>query len=101
MADLGLSEFTFEFSFLYEQVSKNWNNLQTFPLLPSLIKENKIGWDAMLPTKGAMYYYQFKQSELFYRGNAKYISDGTYHAPYFRIKLHKADYNKQHRILWK
>jgi hypothetical protein len=100
MADLGISEFTFEFSFLYEQTFMKWKKLVTYPLLPSLIEEKKKGWDALLQTKGAKYYYQFKRSELLSRSNARHISNGPYNSPYFRIKLHKADCNLQHRILW-
>ena len=100
MADLGISEFTFEFSFLYEQTFKNWGNLVTYPLLPNLIDEKNLGWDAMLLTKGAKYYYQFKRSEFLSRSNARHISNGHYNSPYFRINLHKGDCNMQHRLLW-
>jgi hypothetical protein len=100
MADLGISEFTFEFSFLYEQTFRNWGNLVTYPLLPNLIDEKNVGWDAMLHTKGAKYYYQFKRSELLSRSNAKHISNGPYGSSYFRINLHKGDCNMQHRLLW-
>lgn len=100
MADLGLPEFTFGFAFLYEQTWKHWRSLRGFPLLPSLQDEKKLAWDAMLPTVGSNYYYQFKRSELLQRKNAKHISMGPYHAPYFRFNLHKANFNLQHRLLW-
>ena len=100
MVDLGISEFTFGFAFLYEQANRSWNSLKGVPLLPSLQAETAVGWDAMIPTRGKNYYYQFKLSEFLVRGNAKYIFNGRYRDPYFRIKLHKSNFNQQHRLLW-
>jgi hypothetical protein len=100
VADLGISEFTFGFAFLYEQTLKKWGSIRSAPILPSLLDEADKGWDAKIPTKGKDYYYQFKLSELLSRPNAKYIAEGSYLSPYYRIKLHKAHSNQQHRRLW-
>lgn len=100
MADLGISEFTFGFAFLHEQTLKKWGSIKSFPVLPSLIDEADSAWDAHLPTYGKEFYYQFKLSELLSRRNAKYIAKGPYSGPYYRIKLHKAHCNQQHRKLW-
>jgi hypothetical protein len=43
--------------------------------------------------------YQFKLSEYLSRANAKYINDGTYTDPYFRLALHRRDNNRQHNRL--
>ena len=100
MADLGLSEFSFGYAFLHKQTLHKWGSIRGFPILPSLRREARTGWDARLPTKGKDYYYQFKLSERFSRGNSKFIADGTYSSPYYRIKLYKANNNQQHRHLW-
>ena len=99
MADLGISEFTFGYAFLYEQTSKNWGSVVSIPILPSLYNEKKLGYDAKLPLKGKTFYYQFKTSELLKSSNSKYIKEGPYSGPYYRIKLHRAFNNNQHRIL--
>ena len=69
------------------------------PVLPSLQQEQSIGWDAHLPLNGTDFYYQFKLSDYLYRNNANYISDHTYHGPYYRLALHKKDSNRQHNRL--
>lgn len=100
MVELGISEFTFGYAFLYEQTLKNWGSLVATPILPSLQQEADLGWDARLPIRGCDFYYQFKLSDLLERGNAKFIADGTYEESYYRIKLHARNFNRQHRMLW-
>lgn len=46
-----------------------------------------------------MLFFQFKLSEYLFRSNAKYIREGTYPGPYFRLSLHRRDNNNQHRLL--
>src|ERR1700741_859207 len=99
MAITGISEFTFGFAFLFEQTNRNWRNLTAAPLLPSLRQEADDAWDARLPLRGIDFYYQFKLSDYLWNGNAKYIKDGTYNSPYYRIALHKNNRNQQHRRL--
>ena len=100
MIAIGISEFTFGFAFLFEQTQRNWNQLSAVPILPSLQQEADDAWDARLPIVGTDFYYQFKLSDYLSHGNAKYIADGTYDDPYYRIALHRRDYNRQHRRLW-
>lgn len=99
MSATGISEFTFGFAFLYEQTAQHWTGLKAAPILPSLQQEAHDAWDAKLPTLATDYYYQFKLSDYLTRGNAKYIADGTYTTPYFRIALHRRDNNRQHMRL--
>lgn len=99
MGIVGISEFTFGFAFLYEQTTANWGDVKAAPVLPSLQQEQAVGWDAHLPLSGVDYYYQFKISDYLYRGNAKYIDDGTYDLPYYRIALHRKNGNRQHQRL--
>lgn len=99
MADLGISEFTFGFAFVSEQIRKNWGKIVSLPIFPSLIREKSVGYDVELPMKGKTFYYQFKTSELLRRKNSKYIRDGTYSGSYYRIKLHRMFNNNQHRML--
>ena len=96
---LGISEFTFGFAFLFEQTRAHWGNLRIAPILPSLWAENDRGWDANLPVNGTDFYYQFKLSDFMVRPTAAHWRDGPYQGPYFRIRLHKHDQNKQHRLL--
>jgi hypothetical protein len=99
MADIGISEFTFGYAFLYEQTQANWGDLKAAPVLPSLKQEEEEGWDARLPLNATDFYYQFKLSEHLSRGNATYLKDGTYNTPYYRVWLHRRDGNRQHRRL--
>ncbi len=99
MAIVGISEFTFGFAFLYEQTHGHWGNLRAAPVLPNLQQEQEEGWDANLPLNGTDFYYQFKLSDYLWRGNAKFIADGTYDGPYYRIALHRKNNNQQHQRL--
>ncbi|MFZ3170175.1 MAG: hypothetical protein WA130_21395 [Candidatus Methanoperedens sp.] len=101
MVEIGISEFTFGYAFLYEQTRRNWGSLMAAPVLPSLRQETEEGWDAQLPRRGCDFYYQFKLSDRLERGHAKFIADGTYRRPYYRIKLHARNFNRQHRELWR
>lgn len=100
MVAIGISEFSFGFAFLYELTQAKWGGITAAPILPSLQKEKDEGWDAKLPVAGTPFYYQFKLAQYLERSNATYRKDGTYSASYFRIDLHKRDYNRQHRLLW-
>lgn len=100
MVELGLSEFTFGYAFLYEQTLRNWGSLVAAPILPSLRQEAEQGWDARLPKLGCDFYYQFKLSDLLKSAIAKFIADRTYGGPYYRIKLYAHKCNRQHRVLW-
>lgn len=99
MAEIGISEFTFGYGFLFEQTRANWGDLRAAPVLPSLWQEEELGWDARLPVNGTDFYYQFKLSDYLSRGNAKYIRNGTYSGPYYRIWLHRRNGSQQHRRL--
>jgi len=99
MAQVGISEFTFGYAFLFEQTQANWAGLTAAPVLPSLQKEEEQGWDARLPLIGTDFYYQFKLADYLSRSNASYLADGTYNAPYYRIRLHRRNGSQQHRRL--
>lgn len=99
MAEIGISEFTFGYAFLYEQTLANWGDLKAAPVLPSLQQEEEQGWDARLPLNGTDFYYQFKLSDYLWRGNATYLRDGTYNSSYYRFWLHQRNNNQQHRRL--
>src|SRR5882724_3137087 len=75
MAEVGMSEFQFGFGFLYEQTQRHWPNLRIAPVLPSLQREQQLGWDAHLPVRATDYYYQFKLTDYLVRSNATYIKD--------------------------
>jgi hypothetical protein len=99
MVAIGISEFSFGYAFLYEQTQAHWNNLTAAPILPSLQQEANAGWDVHLPMVGEAFFYQFKLSDYLFRHNARYIRDGTYTGPYYRIVLHRRENNRQHRLL--
>ena len=99
MAQIGISEFTFGYAFLFEQTQANWAGLTAAPVLPSLQEEGEQGWDAHLPLDGTDFYYQFKLSDYLQRMNATYLDDGTYSSPYYRIWLHRRNNSQQHRRL--
>ena len=62
MAEIGISEFTFGYAFLYEQTRANWGGLTAAPVLPSLQQEEEQGWYAHLPLEGTDFYYQSSNS---------------------------------------
>lgn len=97
--NVGISEFTFGYAFLFEQTQANWGGLKAAPVLPSLRQEADQGWDAQLPTHGTDFYYQFKLSDYLWRRNARYLRDATYNSPYYLIWLHRRNNNQQHRRL--
>jgi hypothetical protein len=99
MVPVGFSEFTYGFAFLFEQVNANWGGLTAAPILPSLQQEQFQGWDVSIPMFGVPFFYQFKIPQYLSAGNAMYIDDGTYQGAYYRIDLHRRDYNLQHRTL--
>ena len=99
MASAGISEFSFGFAFLHEQTVRNWTQLVAAPVLPSLRREADEGWDARLPTRGIDFYYQFKLSDCLERSNAKFIRDGSYNDPYYRISLYRRNNSAQHNRL--
>ena len=97
VAQIGISEFTFGFAFLREQV--NLQDIVGYPALPSLSAENSLGWDAAItPTEGTVIFYQFKMSEYLSHGNSKHVEDGMY-SSYYRFFLHPDGGNRQHRLL--
>lgn len=100
MADLGISEFSFGYAFLFEQTQRNWGDLIAAPVLPSLQQEANVGWDVHLPLVGQDFYYQFKISKRMHGVRARFLADGTYDAPYYQIDLHSRDFNRQHRTLF-
>lgn len=95
--DLGISEFTFGYAFLFEQTQRSWGGLKAAPVLPSLVQEAGLGWDAMLPTAAADFYFQFKMAERMVRASALHAAFGI---PHFRFGLHRRDGSRQHRNLW-
>jgi len=101
MVEIGISEFTYGYAFLYEQTQAIWTDLKAAPVLPSLKQEEDEGWEARLPLVGVDFYYQFKLSDYLSRGNATYLKDNTYTGPYYRFWLHQRDNNRQHKRLRK
>ena len=107
MVSTGLSEFTFGFGFLHEQITRlrqltfddEGTRLTGAPVFPSQQFEAERGYDIFLPTSGGDYYFQFKASDYYSHRRSMWRADGTHNGPYYRIKLHKPNYNKQHRVL--
>lgn len=99
MVSIGISEFTYGFAFLFEQVNANWIGVDAAPILPSLQTEQMSGWDVSIPMFGVPFFYQFKIPEYLSAAHATYIADGTYTCPYYRIDLHRRNNNNQHRRL--
>lgn len=46
MAEIGISEFTFGYAFLFEQTQAAWAGLRAAPILPSLQQEALEAWEA-------------------------------------------------------
>jgi len=106
MVSIGLSEFSFGFGYLHEQIVRlrlqsltDGTRLTGAPIFPSQQVEAMRGYDVYLPKFGTDYYYQFKASEYFSHPRSKWRANGTHTGPYYRIALYKANYSQQHRRL--
>ena len=100
MVASGISEFTFGFAFLREQVNNNSQDMVAAAILPTLRQEADEGWDACLPLRGGEVYYQFKVAEHIVRRNGRFRQDGTHAGPYYQASLHRKHQNAQHNLLW-
>jgi hypothetical protein len=99
MVSIGISEFSFGFAFLHEQVNLH-PSVRAAPVLPSLRQEKDLSYDAHLPLIGTDFYYQFKLSQYMKGARAQYRSeDPWYHGPYHKIDLYRRDANRQHNNL--
>ena len=90
------SEFSFGFAFIHEYVNHN-PGLSEVPILPSLRKERKVGWDAKLPFQGHPKFFQFKLCEYLCRSKASQWP--FHHRPYFRFHITPQDKSDQHNRL--
>lgn len=99
MVSIGISEFSFGFAFLHEQVNLH-PSIRAAPVLPSLRQERDQPFDAHLPLLGTDFYYQFKLSEYMLGPRARYRSEAPhYHGPYHKFALYRKDANRQHNNL--
>jgi hypothetical protein len=98
VASIGISESTFAIALLAEQQSRQWNNMASYPVLPSLFDEAGVGWDAYLPIVGAPMFLQFKISDYMahWRSAHHAFVDNT---PYYRFHLHPFNNFQQHARL--
>lgn len=71
------------------------------PLLPSTREEGKLGFDLkIIPKSGYPIFLQFKLADYLKRSNSKYIKDGSYDEPYYRVAIYNQNRSRQHNILW-
>ena len=91
------SEFSYSFALTRELM--NSTTLTGTPLLPSTRDEGRLGYDLQIPISGVPVFFQFKLADYLKRSNAKYIRDGYYNTPYFRINIYKKHISNQHNIL--
>jgi len=96
--ELTISEFTFAYNFLHEQHLLFQNDLIGVPILPSLLDETDVGFDACLPTRAAIFFYQFKRSHNIIRVHPRRLTRDPppYPAPFYRIYLHRKNNYAQH-----
>ena len=71
------------------------------PILPSLLDEADVGFDACLPTRAACFIYQFKKSRYIVRSNSRRRNRDPppYPAPFYRFALHRKGNYRQHFLL--
>jgi hypothetical protein len=107
VAEPGISEFTFAFSFLREMaehVESKSKRLRAVPILPTTNEEAKLGYDARLPARGVVLYYQFKLSRYMHGWAARHFhppGSPFYTTPYFEVELYPAHGYRQHNTLLK
>lgn len=92
------SEAQFQFNILHEIVNKlssdkGWN----MPIIPSLAKENDLGYDCKLDSSFKVLFFQFKIPEKLTRKNAKYWS--YFSGPYYKFKIWPDLLTPQHNKL--
>lgn len=98
MPSIGVSESTFQFGFLLEFVSTNWNFISGVPVIPSTRIEAKVGgWDAKIPMRGIDYYYQFKMPYYFKRKSKRICMSQS--MPCFMFEIYDKQQFKQHNDL--
>ena len=98
MASIGISESTFAIALLAEQQSRQWGNLASYPVLPSLFDEAGVGWDAYLPIVGAPMFLQFKVSDYMTHWRSAHHAF-LQNTPYYRFHLHPSNNFQQHNRL--
>jgi hypothetical protein len=98
MASIGISESTFAIALLAEQQSRQWGNLSSYPVLPSLFDEAGVGWDAFLPLVGAPMFLQFKISDYMTHWRSAHLAF-LQNTPYYRFHLHPRNNFQQHARL--
>jgi hypothetical protein len=98
VASIGISESTFAVALLAELQIRNWGNMASYPILPSLFAEAGVGWDAYIPALGAATFLQFKISDyMSFWSSAQYnFLQGQ---PYYRFRLHPHANFQQHARL--
>jgi hypothetical protein len=98
MASIGISESTFAIALLAEQQSRQWGNMASYPVLPSLFDEAGVGWDAYLPIVGAPMFLQFKISDYMAHWRSAHHAY-LQNTPYYRFHLHPSNNFQQHARL--
>jgi len=96
--ELAISEFTFAYNFLHEQQMIFQGEMIGLPILPSLLEEGEVGFDACLPTRSAIFFYQFKKSHYIVNLHPRRRDRNPqpYPVPFYRIYLHRHNHYAQH-----
>lgn len=98
MADIGVSESTFQFAFLHEWLNEHRGFAMRCPLLPSTNQEARLGgFDAHVPLRGIDYYFQFKKSDFMSGVRSRYYP--LYRCRYYAFELRMKGGFKQHNDL--
>lgn len=94
-----ISEFSYGFAITRELVDWSGQPLTAAPLLPSLSKEGKLGYDLKLDSFGFPIFLQFKTSDYMKKRNAKEVQQRVLDPPFYRMYLRSRRYSNQHELL--
>ena len=98
-----VTEFSYAFAFLHEQVLDYHDDLLVAPITPNLIQEGQLAWDVLLPTKAGLFFFQFKKPEYIVRPDARCVRKTEereeFPTPCYRITIHKKHNYSQHFLL--
>jgi hypothetical protein len=94
MAQIGISEFTFGYAFLFEQTHANWAGSPRRQCSRASSRSRMLVGTRTFRLPARTFITNYLS-----RSNASYIADGTYATPYYRISLHRRNGSQQHRRL--
>ncbi len=91
------SEFSYGFAVTREVANIAHSQALEAPVLPSLVQEGSLGWDAKFQLKGVSLFLQYKTSDWLSTARASHWN--YVNGPYFRFPVYRPRDSRQHNLL--